>query len=105
MDDLAFGWNATDIRRYWLLEYRNANTADPVALLPEVEREISWRAEPLGPLWSLKAELLARTGKPVEAADAARHAWEITSADAKTNLIARGHLALVRERMLRYAGK
>jgi tetratricopeptide (TPR) repeat protein len=105
MDELSFGWNATDVRRYWILEYRNANAADPVILLPEVEREISWRAEPLGPLWSLKAELLARTGKAAEAADAARRAWEITSADAKTNLIARGHLALMRERMTRYAGK
>jgi tetratricopeptide (TPR) repeat protein len=104
-DELSFGWNATDVRRYWLLEYRNANTADPATLLPDVEREISWRAEPLGPLWSLKAELLARTGKTAESADAARRAWEITSGDAKTNLIARGHLALVRERMTRYAGK
>jgi tetratricopeptide (TPR) repeat protein len=104
-EELSFGWNATDVRRYWVLEFRNANAEDPTTLLPQVEREISWHAEPLGPLWSLKAALLARTGKTAEAADAARRAWEVTSADAKTNLIARGHLALVRERMLRYAGK
>jgi tetratricopeptide (TPR) repeat protein len=105
MDEFSFSWNATDVRRYWILEYRNANAADPLILLPEVEREISWRAEPLGPLWSLKAELLARTGKTAQASDAARRAWEITSVDAKTNLIARGHLALVQERLTRYAAK
>jgi tetratricopeptide (TPR) repeat protein len=103
--DLPELWNDTDLRRYWKLEFRNAEAADPQTVMSEVEKEISWNAEPLGPLWSLKAELLARTGKTAEAADAARRAWEITSADAKTNLIARGHLALVRERLTRYAGQ
>jgi tetratricopeptide (TPR) repeat protein len=105
LGDLIALWNATDVRCYWSLEFRNANAADAMSLLPDVDREISWHAEPLGPLWSLKAELLARTGKPKEAADAARRAWEITSADANTNLIARGHLSLVHERLVRYAGK
>jgi len=96
--------NATDLLRYWILEFRNARAESATVLLPDVEREIGWHAEPLAPLWSLKAELLSRTGRASEAAEAARTAWRLGQSDAKHNLIARGHLPLVRERLVRYAG-
>jgi len=96
--------NATDLLRYWVLEFRNARAESAAALLPEVEREIGWHAEPLAPLWSLKAELLARTGHISDAAAAAQTAWRLGQADAKRNLIARGHLPLIHERLVRFAG-
>lgn len=104
IDELMIPSNATDVRRYWWLEFRNVNAADSHTLLNDVEREISWSSEPLGPLWSLKAVLLAHNGNEKDAADAARRAWEISAAGAKSNLIARGHLSMVRERRIRYGG-
>ncbi|HEX3583242.1 MAG TPA: VCBS repeat-containing protein [Thermoanaerobaculia bacterium] len=103
LEDIEATLGSTDLLRYWVLEFRNARGEDPLTLLPEVEREISWGAEPLGPLWSLKAELLIRSGHPDEGAAAIRHAWDIASADATRNLIARGHLPLIRERLRRYS--
>ena len=92
----------TDLTHYWALEFRNANHENPATLLALVQGEIDERCEPVAPLWSLKAELLARLGRTSEAAAAAQRAWDIGKVDATRNLIARGHLSLIRERLHRY---
>lgn len=96
--------HTTDLGHYWALEFRNAHGEDPNELLRLTQEQIDLRAETRAALWSLKADLLARLGNDKEAAGAARQAWELGQADATWNVIARGHLPLIRERLIRYAG-
>ncbi|HVR08553.1 MAG TPA: serine/threonine-protein kinase [Thermoanaerobaculia bacterium] len=96
--------NGTDLHRYWALECRFARGAEPRGLLAEVERMLSEKPETRGELLSLQAELLARLGERKRAADAARSAYEVVSAERANSIIARGHLDLVRERLQRLAG-
>jgi tetratricopeptide (TPR) repeat protein len=92
----------TDLGHYWLLEFRNAHQEDARELLRLTQQQIDIHAETRAALWSLKAELLARLGRNNEAAVAARQAWEVGQADAKWNIIARGHLPLIQERLSRF---
>jgi tetratricopeptide (TPR) repeat protein len=96
--------NATDLHRYWEIECRFARGAQPRPLLAEVERMLGEKPETRGELLSLQAELLARLGEPQRAAETARNAFEVVSAERATSIIARGHLDLVRERLKRLAG-
>src|SRR6185436_8715743 len=76
-ENLETSYRSTDLFRYWELEFRAARGEAGAKILPDVEREIAWNAEPLAPLWSLKAEILARSGRTSDAAEAVRTAWEI----------------------------
>ncbi|MBV8199142.1 MAG: serine/threonine protein kinase, partial [Acidobacteria bacterium] len=96
--------NSTDLHRYWAIECRFARGAEPRQLLAEVERMLSEKPETRGELLSLQAELLARLGDRKRAAEAARAAFEVVSAESGRSIIARGHLDLVRERLRRLGG-
>jgi hypothetical protein len=97
-EDIRVPLNATDLERYWILEFRNRRNEDARTLLRETEQLLAERNEPLGPLGSLQAVLLARLGRSGEARAAAQRALELTLQDAKWSIIAHSHLALVRER-------
>jgi tetratricopeptide (TPR) repeat protein len=96
--------NGTDLDRYWAAECRLARGAEPRRLLADVERMLGEKPETRGELLSLQAELLARLNDPKRAAETARSAYEVVSAERGNSIIARGHWDLVRERMRRLAG-
>jgi len=90
-----------DPSRYWALEIRLL-LGDPLPeLLAETRAELrsSWETVPL--LTSLEGEILARMGRPDEALDAARKAFELAGLEVKTSTVVRAHLAVVTERLER----
>jgi tetratricopeptide (TPR) repeat protein len=94
--------NATDVMRYWTLEFRHAHGDDPKAILRDVEREIAaGSSETQSAMWSLRAELLMKAGRTAEARDAVVHAMALLADDIGVSLIARAHAELVRERAAR----
>jgi len=96
--------NGTDLDRYCAAECRFARGAEPRQLLAEIERMLGEKPETRGELLSLQAELLARLGDTQRAAETARGAFEVVSAERASSIIARGNWELVRERMQRLAG-
>jgi len=90
--------NATDLQRYWMLEFANANGADPRVLLRSADTLLEERNYPLGPLLSLRAILLHRLGRHTEAALTVREAMEEGRREAKLSIIGRGHLPVITAR-------
>jgi len=97
-------WNATDIKRYWYLEFRTARNENPSVLLPMVEKEINVGAQPQGMWRSLRAELLWRVGRRDDAAGEAARAMEASSVERNGSIIALAHADVVQERFERIAG-
>ncbi len=102
-DDIKVGPTNVDVVRYWKLEFRNGRGDDAAALLKEVDGEIEAGADPRSALLSLKAELLWRLGRNVEAVATVRRASEYSQIDRKSSIIARAHGAIVAERLQRLA--
>jgi tetratricopeptide (TPR) repeat protein len=90
-------WNA-DVLRYLPLELRLPSETEPLDLLAAVDAEIPRSSETLGPLLSLRAELLARTGRKEEASEVALAAWHIVASQRRQSTIAAALTDLVRER-------
>lgn len=89
----------TDLYRYWDLEFRS-RTGDPSPVLEAVRKEQS-RSGMTGPLLSLEAELLARSGKRAEAAATAGQAVVVTRSEAREDYVIRAHLPVVEDRFKR----
>jgi len=89
----------TDLYRYWDLEFRS-QTEDPSEMLESVRRERA-RTGMQGPLLSLEAELLARSGKRAEAAAAIGQAVVMTRSEAREDYVTRAHLPVVEDRFRR----
>ena len=85
--------NATDLMRYWSLEFRNARGDDPALLIREADVLFAARNRPRAALLSLRAVLLFRLGKRIEAQMALRAAWKEGVDEARTGVVARGHVA------------
>ena len=85
--------------RYWRLELRRAAGDDPAALLADAERELTWTSEEhRAPVRSLRAELLAATGRLDEALREARLALEQNRSDLLRFSAARSYFPLVTRR-------
>jgi transcriptional regulator with XRE-family HTH domain len=95
---VAVPTNATDLMRYWVLEFRNARGDPTAALLRAADALLGEGNRPRGPLMSLRADLLSQLGRHAEALTVARAASVECEEEAKTSLIARGHLKVVRNR-------
>jgi hypothetical protein len=94
--------NATDVMRYWSIEFRYARGESPRTVLRDVDRELAaGTSETESAMWSLRAELLAKLGRTVESRDAIARAVALLSDDERASLIARAHAELVRERAAR----
>lgn len=93
--------SAIDVHRYWLLEFAYANGASPESLLPRIEPVDEGQAQCRSALLSLHADLLHRLGRTTEARAMIERALRLAEMDKTANTIARGHLALVRERHAR----
>ncbi|HYU23613.1 MAG TPA: VCBS repeat-containing protein, partial [Thermoanaerobaculia bacterium] len=102
-DDLDVNSFTIDVMRYWKLEFRNQRGEDPAELMKGVEEEIAVDSAPRSGLWSLKAELLERLGRPAEAAEAMRRAWDFSRVDRKSSIVAHAHVPIVAERLKRLA--
>lgn len=90
--------NATDLLRYWILEFRAARGDDDGVLLESAEALLAESNQPTGPLLSLRAVLLSRTGRGKEAAAVVREAIEVGRNEARMSIIARAHLPLIQAR-------
>jgi transcriptional regulator with XRE-family HTH domain/tetratricopeptide (TPR) repeat protein len=90
--------NATDLRRYWKLEFRNAGGDDASLLLGAVELLLAEGNQPTGAILSLRAVLLERMGRHTEAVVAAQEALSLGTMEAKSDIRARGHMQLIAER-------
>jgi tetratricopeptide (TPR) repeat protein len=90
--------NATDLRRYWKLEFRNARGEAPGSLLVAVDALLAERNQPRSAILSLRAVLLERLGRHAEAVVAAEEAMSHATAEAKGDIRERGHLQLIAER-------
>jgi tetratricopeptide (TPR) repeat protein len=93
----------TDLERYWALEFQFASGGKPEALLPQVDRFLAERPETRAEALSLRAELLARLGRAIEAAEVAQSALELVRGEAGRSIIARGHADLLAARARRLA--
>jgi tetratricopeptide (TPR) repeat protein len=93
--------NATDLSRYWELEFEFADGREPKELLSRVDRFLAERPETKTEARSLRAELLDRLGRTKEAAQVAQAALELARVEAPRSIIARGHLSLLEERARR----
>jgi tetratricopeptide (TPR) repeat protein len=90
--------------RYWLLEFRNFDGAEPAALLPGLDRAL-W-SESMRPLvYSLRAELLSREGRREEALTEARRARRLALERSRKDLFLRAHLDLLAARFRRIEGE
>jgi Flp pilus assembly protein TadD len=90
--------NATDLQRYWMLEFRNARGDDAKTLLSPLKTLLAERNQPIGAILSLQGVLLSRLGSVIEAAKVIVEARQLAQKQATISLIARGHLGLVRNR-------
>lgn len=104
VDEIQLPWNATDVNRYWLLEFRAANGQSPALLLPMVESEVNIGSQPQCVWRSLRAELLWRLGRKGDAEAEASRAMDALKIEQTTAIIARGHAAVIQERFARIAG-
>jgi tRNA A-37 threonylcarbamoyl transferase component Bud32/tetratricopeptide (TPR) repeat protein len=90
---------AQEVFSYWSFEAQWAKgVSDPVAFLGEVDAFRKVRPEFPYLYDSLESEILARLGRRVEATALAKKALDDTTAAAKTEMVARAHLELVRQR-------
>jgi tetratricopeptide (TPR) repeat protein len=90
--------NGTDLERYWELEFELAAGGRPAEILRRVDRFLAERPETRAEALSLRAEILARLGRPREAAEVAQSALELVRAEQGRSIIAHGHLDLLEER-------
>ncbi len=90
--------NATDLSRYWELEFEFADGVELQELLSRVDRFLAERPETKTEALSLRAEILDRLGRRREAAQVAQAALELARVEAPRSIIARGHLGLLEER-------
>jgi tetratricopeptide (TPR) repeat protein len=87
--------NATDLMRYWALEFRNASGEDAAALLRATEGLLLEGNRPKGALLSLRAVLLDRRGRHAEALTTIQAAMLESLEEARSSVTARGHLQIV----------
>lgn len=92
--------NATDLQRYWMLEFANANAQDPRVLLRSADALHEERNYPSGPLLSLRSILLHRLGRHAEAASVAEEAIREGQREAKSSIISRGHMPMITARYI-----
>lgn len=97
--------NWTDLERYWELEFVFARGGDQTEILRRVDRFLSEQPKTRAELLSLRAELLARLGRPGEASEVARSALELGRAERGRSIVARAHIDLVEERVHRLGGE
>lgn len=98
-------WNSTDLLRYWSLEFRHARGEDAKTVLRDVDKELATgSSETQSGMLSLRAELLAQTGRAADARDAAVQSLAVLADDIGFTPIARVHAELVRERAKRITG-
>jgi tetratricopeptide (TPR) repeat protein len=90
--------NATDLDRYWALDFEFACGGKAEAMLPRVDRFLAERPETRAELLSLRAELLSRLGRIEEAAEASKSSLELLREEQGRSILARGHADLLRER-------
>ncbi len=95
---LHIGPSSTDLFRYWNLEFMRA--AQPQKdLLPLITAEEQRGSSSIGLVWSLEADVLAARGDRGDALKLAHAAFQWCDARKTTDVPARAHLALVRERL------
>lgn len=104
IDEIHLPWNATDVNRYWLLEFRAARGEPPSSLLPIVEGEVNVGSQPQCVWRSLRAELLWRLGRKTDAEAEASRAMEALKIERTVAIIARAHAGVLEERFARIAG-
>jgi len=102
--DVYLTWYATDINRYWILEFRLARGDKASDLLPIVEKEVNAASQPLCIWRSLHAELLWHLGGKSDAAAEASRAMDALKIERTISIIARAHTDIVQERFARIAG-
>jgi len=91
-----------EVFSYWSFEEQWAKgVADPVAFLGEIAAFRKIRPEIPYLYESLESEILASLGRTAEARALAKKALDATEAAAKTEMIARAHVKLVRDRYTR----
>jgi tetratricopeptide (TPR) repeat protein len=91
--------NRPDLDRYWYFEFQFARGEDPERLLSQVDRALAERPVTRAELLSLRAEILARLGRPKEAAETARSAFELARAEKERSIVERGHIDLLAARV------
>jgi transcriptional regulator with XRE-family HTH domain/tetratricopeptide (TPR) repeat protein len=89
---------ATDLQRYWMLEFRNARGDNPGLLLRAVAALLAEGNQPRSAIVSLRAVLLERLGRHAEALAAVQEAMSDGRTEARSSIRARGHLRLIAER-------
>jgi tetratricopeptide (TPR) repeat protein len=103
--NIEIPYNATDLTRYWILEFRRARGDDPRAVLHDVQQEIATgSSETQSGMWSLKADLLDVVGRKTEAKDAIEYALTLLADDIAVTPIARVHADIIRARAVRLGG-
>jgi predicted Ser/Thr protein kinase len=104
IDNVYVNWYATDVNRYWLLEFRLARGERPDKLLPIVEGEVNIGSQPQCIWRSLRAELMVRLGRKADAEAEASRAMDALKVERTMAIIARAHADIVEERFARIAG-
>lgn len=94
--------NATDLMRYWRLEFRNARGEDPAVLVRETNDLLAEGNRPRGAILSLRSTLLERTGHTDEARVSAAAAWTEGLREATSSVVSRGHFQLIGRRAGRF---
>jgi transcriptional regulator with XRE-family HTH domain/tetratricopeptide (TPR) repeat protein len=83
--------NATDLLRYWKLEFRNARGEEPATLLHETDALLAEGNRPRSALLSLRSVLLARLGRAEDANATSLAASAEYRSENRTSVTARGH--------------
>jgi tetratricopeptide (TPR) repeat protein len=91
--------NATDLLRYWDLEFRSARGEDPKMLLKDVEGMLRENNRPRCSLLSLKAAILKRLGDDAGSRAAARDALAEFQEESARSLAARAAIEVLRQRL------
>jgi tetratricopeptide (TPR) repeat protein len=89
---------ATDLSRYWVLEFELAAGGSPWKILPQVDSFLAERPETKAEVLSLRAEILARMGRGQEAAEVMRSALELVRVERSRDIVARAHADLLARR-------
>jgi transcriptional regulator with XRE-family HTH domain/tetratricopeptide (TPR) repeat protein len=92
-EQMVIGPNATDLMRYWNVEFRNARGDDAAGLLKITDDLLAMGNRPRAAVLSLRATLLARLGRLAEARAALRIAEVESVSEVGSSIIARGHVA------------
>ncbi|MFZ2493793.1 MAG: hypothetical protein WA208_20125, partial [Thermoanaerobaculia bacterium] len=90
---------ATDLTRYWQLEFAHTLGNDRVTLLRQVLDEEARHGLHSGLIQSLKAQLLLEAGRTAEALDAIRLAKQWHDRERDSDITARAHASLIDERL------